>query len=132
VRALIVFNRIVRPDGTSILLSKFTGADVQGEAGMQGSVDNHWSRVLGAATLSTILSMGAGIASDGERYKDSDGVWQRSSKQNALLGAAGGISQVGQTLTNRAIDIQPTLNIPAGYEFNVIVNKDMIMTPYKS
>ncbi|OGT06768.1 MAG: hypothetical protein A2103_05800 [Gammaproteobacteria bacterium GWF2_41_13] len=121
-RALVVFNRVIRPDGTSILLSKFTGADLQGESGMQGSVNNHWSRVIGAATLSTILSMGAGISA----YQQTN----NSAAQNAIVGASNGISQAGENITNRAIDIQPVLSIPAGYQFNVIVNKDMIMPPY--
>lgn len=121
-RALVVFNRIIRPDGSSILLSKFTGADLQGESGMQGNVNNHWGRVIGAATLSTILSMGAGISA----YQQTN----NTATQNAVAGASNGISQAGENLTNRAIDIQPVLSIPAGYQFNIIVNKDMIIPPY--
>ncbi len=127
-RILIVFTRVIRPDGSSILLSKSTGIDMQGNAGMQGKVDNHWGKVLGAATLSTMLSVGAGVA--GDNNFSNDNTYYRSSGQNAMLGAAGSISQTGNEIASRAINVQPTLTIPSGYEFNVIVNKDMILTPY--
>ncbi len=121
-RVLIVFYRIIRPNGTSIILSQSTGADLLGQSGMEGDVNNHWWRVIGATTLSTILSMGAGVAA----YSAPN----PSAGQNALLGAAGSLSQTGQNLTDRAMNIQPTLKIPAGYQFNVIVNKDMVLEPY--
>lgn len=127
-RVLIVFYRIIRPNGSSILLSKSTGADLLGQSGMAGEVENHWGRVLGAATLSTLLSIGAGVASDGVANDGSTLV--RTAGQNAMLGAAGSVSQTGQNLTERAMNIQPTLKIPAGYQFNVIVNKDMILKPF--
>jgi type IV secretion system protein TrbI len=133
-RVLIVFNRVIMPDGSSILLSKLTGAGQLGQAGMEGNVNNHWAKVLGAATLSTMLSVGAGVASDGySNYGgyDNNSVYYRNSAQNAMLGAAGGVSQAGQQLTSQAMNVQPTLTIPAGYEFTIIVNKDMVMEPFK-
>ena len=126
-RVLIAFTRIIRPDGSSILLSKAPGTDLKGQSGMEGTVNNHWWRVLGAATLSTILSVGTGVASDNS---GNNNIYYRSAEQNAMLSAAGNISQIGQNLTNRAINIQPTLTIPSGFEFNVIVQKDMVLASY--
>lgn len=127
-RVLISFNRVIRPDGSSILLGKPTSSDVQGASGLEGNVDNHWARILGAATISTILSIGAGVIAD----NNSSNTNYIGSKQGAILGAATGISNTGQNMVNRALDIQPTITLPAGYEFNVIVKKDMVLTPYKS
>lgn len=126
-RVLIVFYRVIRPDGSSILLSKAAGADLLGQSGMQGNVNNHWAKVIGAATLSTLLSVGAGVASDNV---GTNNTYYRSASQNAALGAASGVSSTGQQLTNQAINIQPTLTIPVGHQFNIIVNKDMILEPY--
>lgn len=126
-RVLITFNRIIRPDGSSVLLGKPTGSDLQGHAGLEGDVDNHWARVLGAATISTILSVGSGVASD---HYARGSTYYPSAREGAVMGAASGISQTGQSITNRALDIQPTITLPAGYQFNVIVKKDMVLTPY--
>lgn len=127
-RVLIAFTRIIRPDGSSIQLDKYGGADVSGQSGMKGDVDSHWFRVLGAATLSTLLSVGAGVAADNS-YNNS--MYYRGARQNALLGASSSVAQTGQQLTQQAMNVQPTLTIPIGYEFNVIVKKDMIMEPYQ-
>ncbi len=129
-RILIIFNRIIRPDGTSIQLSNFTGTNAQGESGLEGDVNNHWAKILGAATISTMLSFGAGVAAD-RNSGSNNNTYYPSSQQNAITGAAGNVSQVGQSLTNRAIDIQPTLTVAPGYSFSVIVNKDMVLAPYK-
>ncbi|MGD9108711.1 MAG: TrbI/VirB10 family protein [Gammaproteobacteria bacterium] len=129
-RVLIAFTRIIRPDGSSIQLDKYVGTDQFGQSGMQGEVDNHWGRVLGVATLSTLLSVGAGVAAD-RNYNYTGNYVFPSARQSAILGAASGISQTGQQLTSQAMNVQPTLTIPIGYEFNVIVKKDMIMEPYK-
>lgn len=126
-RILIAFDRIVRPDGTSIQLSNFTGSDAEGNAGLVAGVDNHWSRILGAATISTMLSFGAGVAAD---HNTGSNPYYPGAQQSGITGAASGISQTGQSITNRAMDIQPTLTVPAGFNFTVIVNKDMILKPY--
>jgi len=127
-RVLITFNRIIRPDGSSILLGKPMAADYQGSSGVEGSVNNHWWRILGAATLSTILSVGVGVASD---RSANTGTIYPSAKQNAILGGAAGIAQSGQSIVNRALDVRPTITLPPGYQFNIIVRKDMVLTPYQ-
>lgn len=126
-RILIVFTRIIRPDGSSIQLSNFTGSDDLGSSGFAADVNNHWGRVLGAATISTMLSFGAGVVAD---RNTGTNPYYPSAQQGALVGGAAGIVQAGQTITNRAINIQPALSVPAGFNFNVIVNKDMILEPY--
>jgi len=40
------------------------------------------------------------------------------------------ISNTGQQITRKNIEIQPTLKIRPGYSVNVLVNKDMIINPY--
>ncbi|MEM9243052.1 MAG: TrbI/VirB10 family protein [Pseudomonadota bacterium] len=128
-RILLACQRLVFPNGDSIQLNKFAAADFSGASGLKGNVDNHWLRILGAATLSSILSIGTGIAGDG--YSSSSSQFIPTAPQAALYGVAGSISSTGQTLTNRAINIQPTLTVSPGFEFNIIVNKDMVLKPYK-
>ena len=48
---------------------------------------------------------------------------------------ASGISneaqQVGQRITERDLNRQPTIQVRAGWPLRVIVNKDMILAPYQ-
>lgn len=126
-RVLVAFTRVIRPDGSSILLDKLSGTDTSGNSGVAGDVDNHWTKILGAAVVSTVLSMGAGAVADNSGNSNAN---YTNSTQGALSGASGGISQTGQALTGKAINVQPTLTVPAGYQFDMIVNKDIILNPY--
>lgn len=126
-RVSMAFTRLIRPDGSSILLGRPNSADLAGHSGLEGDVNNHWGQILGASTISTILSFGAGMASDrasvsGQNYQNA--------RQSAFSSAGQGIARVGENITNRAIGIPPTITLPAGYQFTVIVKKDMILTPF--
>lgn len=65
-RVLLVWNRLILPDGRSIVLERQPGADAQGFAGLQDRVDNHWGRLLRAGLLSTLLGVGAELGSDSD------------------------------------------------------------------
>jgi type IV secretory pathway VirB10-like protein len=41
------------------------------------------------------------------------------------------IDQVGQELTRRNLNVQPTLTIRPGFPVQVIVNKDLVLRPYQ-
>ena len=93
-----------------------------GKSGVEGNVDNHWARIIGASTISTILSVGAAIG----------GGNNDSAKQRAFGGMGNQISGIGQQIAGRSINIQPTISLEPGHQFNVAVKRDMILTPYKS
>ena len=40
-------------------------------------------------------------------------------------------NRVGEKFIDRELDVQPTITIRAGWKFNVLVNKDMVLAPYK-
>ena len=40
------------------------------------------------------------------------------------------INNTGQQLVRRQLNIQPTLTIRQGFPVRVIVNRDLVMTPY--
>jgi type IV secretion system protein VirB10 len=59
-RVLLVWNRIIMPNGMSIVLEHQPGADSAGYAGLEDEVDYHWGNLVKAAAISTLL----GIASE--------------------------------------------------------------------
>lgn len=126
-RILIAFNRIIRPDGSSILLGKSFSADLGGHAGLEGNVNNHWGRILGAATISTIFSVGAGVASD--RMSNNNNY--PNSRQNALLGGSKGITDVGNDFARREMGVPPTITLAPGHDLNIAVRKDIVLSPYR-
>jgi type IV secretion system protein VirB10 len=124
-RALIAWNRIVMPDGRSINIGAMGGADLSGAAGLKDRVDGHFWQVARGILLSTVFSVGAASAQDAS---------SRSSGSFVLNSAGTGVSaeaqQVGQQITSRDLNRQPTITVRAGWPLRVLVNKDMILAPY--
>jgi type IV secretion system protein VirB10 len=120
-RVLLVWTRLILPDGASIVLERLPGADAQGYAGLQDQVDYHWGELAKAAVLSTILSVGAEAGtSDSEN----------NLAQAIRMGASNSISQTGQQIVQRQLNIQPTLTIRPGFPVRVIVTRDLVLAPY--
>ncbi len=120
-RVLLVWNRIMLPDGKSIVLERQQGADARGFSGLEDEVDYHWWDLIKAAALSTLLSVGAEVGSDRE---ESDLV------RALRRGSQDSINNTGQQLVRRQLNIQPTLTIRQGFPVRVIVNRDLVMAPY--
>lgn len=118
-RILLVWTRIILPDGHSIVLERQPGADSTGYAGLEDGVDHHWGGVLRAALLSTLLNIGAELGTD-----DDDPI------ATAIRdGAQDTIGDAGREIVRRQIDIPPTLTIRPGFPVRVIVTRDLILEP---
>lgn len=121
-RVLLVWTRIILPDGKSIVLERQQGADTQGFSGVQDEVDYHWWDLAKAAMLSTLLSVGTELGSGGSDENSIVRALRRGSQDS--------IGNTGQQLVRRQLNIQPTLTIRPGFPVRVIVNRDLVMTPY--
>ena len=119
-RVLLVWNRLILPNGKSIVLERQPGADSEGYAGLEDGVDYHWWDLAKAAALSTLLGVGAELATD-------DGDRLVSAIQG---GAQNTINDAGQQIVRRQLSIQPTLIIRPGFPVRVIVTRDLVLEPY--
>ena len=126
-RVLLVWTRLILPDGSSIVLGRLPGTDPEGYEGLEDRVDWHWKRLVAGAAVSTLLGAAAELAVPGGQYGGSQSVLYAS-----LQGLQGTTNQVGQEITRRNLDIQPTITIRPGYPVRVIVNKDLILRPYRA
>ncbi len=120
-RALLVWTRIIYPDGASIRIDNLPASDVAGYSGLRDAVDFHTFRLLKGIVLSTLLGVGTELSFD---QSESDIVEAlRESAQNSA-------NQAGQRIVQRNLDIQPTIRIRPGWPLRVIVNKDLVLRPY--
>lgn len=125
-RALAVWQRIIYPDGSSISLDKMPGADQGGYAGFTDQVNNHYLKIFGAGAVLSIFSAGIQLsqpqASNGENY----------SAQQTISGAIGQqMGQIGMQMAQKNMNIQPTLEIRPGYQFNIMVTKDILLPTWE-
>jgi type IV secretion system protein VirB10 len=120
-RVLLVWTRLIMPNGKSIVLERQPGADTEGYAGLEDDVDYHWGSLFKGALLSTLLSVGAEAGTSGQ---DDDIV--RALRQ----GTSNSVSQTGQQIVQRQLNIQPTLTIRPGFPVRVTVTRDLVLEPY--
>ncbi|WP_425352138.1 TrbI/VirB10 family protein [Aquamicrobium defluvii] len=121
-RVLLVWNRLILPNGRSIVLERQPGADASGYAGLEDGVDYHWWDLMKAAGLSTLLGIGTELATD-----DEDRLIRAIRD-----GAQDTINQAGQQIVQRQLQVAPTLTIRPGYPVRVIVTRDLVLEPYRN
>ncbi|CUA89237.1 Type IV secretory pathway, VirB10 components [Chelatococcus sambhunathii] len=119
-RVLLVWNRLILPNGRSIVLERQPGADTQGYAGLEDGVDYHWWDLMKAAGLSTLLGVGTELA---------------TSDEDRLIrairdGTQDTINQAGQQIIQRQLQVAPTLTVRSGFPVRVIVTRDLVFEPY--
>jgi len=121
-RVLLVWNRLIMPNGRSIVLERQPGTDGQGYAGLEDGVDYHWWDLAKAAGLSTLLSVGSELAID-----DQDRLLRaiRSGGQDT-------INDTGQQIVRRQLNVAPTLTIRPGFPVRVVVTRDLVLEPYRN
>jgi type IV secretion system protein TrbI len=124
-RVLLVWTRLIMPNGRSIVLERQSGADTAGYAGLEDEVDNHWGALFKAALLSTLLGVGSELGAGSDTGNNADII------QALRRGSSDSLNQTGQKVVQRNLNIQPTLTIRPGFPVRVIVNRDLVLEPYK-
>jgi type IV secretion system protein TrbI len=123
-RALLVWNRLIMPNGRSIVLERQPAADPEGYAGLEDEVDNHWGTLFKAAILSTLLSVGSEAGMSG----NNNGSLAEAIQQ----GVSQSVNQTGQQVVSRSLNIQPTITIRPGFPVRVMVTHDLVLEPYRA
>jgi type IV secretion system protein TrbI len=121
-RVLLVWTRLIMPNGRSIVLERQPAADAAGYAGLEDEVDNHWGMLFKAAILSTILSVGSEAGVSGNNSGSLAAAIQQGMSQS--------FNQVGEQVVGRSLAIQPTLTIRPGFPVRVMVTRDLVLEPY--
>lgn len=125
-RVLLVWTRLLMPNGRSIVLERQQGADAAGYSGLEDEVDNHWGELFKAAALSTFLAVGTELGAGSDTNSNNSAIIQ------ALRhGASDSLNQTGQQVVRRSLNIQPTLTVRPGFPVRVIVNRDLVLEPYR-
>ena len=121
-RMLLVWTRLILPNGRSIVLERQPGADQAGYAGLEDGVNNHWGRLFIAAGLATVLNIGVELGAD-----DDDDI-ARAIRE----GTQDTIGRAGDEIVRRQLSIPPTLTIRPGFPVRVMVTRDLILEPYRN
>lgn len=125
-RVLIAWNRLIFPDASSIAIGAMPGADMGGMAGFNDDVNNHYLRIFGSALMMSLVSGGMAYAMDGANNTGTERNNGTSMQDEMTSSLAQQLGQTTTTLLQRNLSIKPTLEIRPGYQFNIVVTKDVI------
>ena len=117
-RLLMVWDRLVMPDGETLTLGSVQGYDDRGRAGGKDRVITHFFKTLGNALLLSVATAGTEAlidAADSSSNILSDITANFGSNTNGAL---------DEYLRSR-LRIRPTLEIRSGFRFNILVNRDI-------
>lgn len=129
-RALIVWRRIIMPDGSSIEIDNLPATDAAGYAGLEDEVDFHIWRLIKGIALATLLGVGTELtfgSSEGDPGSGSGAGLVRALRESTQEST----NQAGQRLVEKNLDIQPTITVRPGWPLRVIVEKDLVLRPYR-
>ena len=126
-RVMAAFQRLIFPNGSSVNLQGMSLADAQGRSGSEDEVNNHFFRMFAASFMT------AGLAALFES-KNTPTVsygYPSGNQTSGVTSAAGQILvDISRTINERNVRIPPTITIRQGHKFNIIVNKDIALSPY--
>ena len=104
-----------------------SGHDGQGKTGFHDQVDNHYSRLIGFAVLTSAFAAGLELS----QWQNTSLLTTPTAGQTASAAVGQLLTELGSEITRRNLNIQPTIKIREGYKFNVRVNRDMLFdAPY--
>ena len=121
-RALVVWTRLILPNGNSIVIENLPATDVAGYAGLEDEVDFHTWQLLKGVALATLIGVGTQL-SIGNDESDLVKALRESTQQTT--------NRAGQRLVERELDVQPTITVRPGWPLRVIVSKDLVLKPYQ-
>jgi type IV secretion system protein VirB10 len=125
-RVLLIWTRLILPDGSSILLDNLSATDTEGQAGLEDGIDHHTGRLLRGILFSTLLGVGGELATGNETTGSGSGNVTVAIRQAGDSSA----NQAGQRIVSKDLAVQPTLTVRPGFPVRVIVNRDIILKPY--
>jgi len=122
-RALLVWRRLLLPDGRSINLDRMRGTDASGYAGLADQVDYHADKLASAAVLSGVIAYAGNLAGGRQTLTLTPGdvVGDAIAQQAA---------NTGSSILQRQLNVQPTLTIRPGWPVRALVNRDILLPSY--
>ena len=125
-RALVIWQRIIMPDGSSVVIDSLPATDTGGYAGLADQVDLHTWQLLKGVALATVLGVGSelvfgGLGGSGDSHLI----------RALQLSTQSTTNRAGQRLIERHLNVQPTITVRPGWPLRVIVHKDIILRPYR-
>jgi len=121
-RVLVVWTDIIYPNGSTLQIGGMAGTDAEGYGGFRDKVDRKWLDTFGSAILIALIGTGIDMAIP----QNNDPFNSNSPEDAARINFAETFGRTAEQTIQRNMDVQPTLEIRPGYQFNVLVDQDIV------
>jgi type IV secretion system protein VirB10 len=120
-RLVIVFHRLIMPDGFSVDLDQFAGMSPRGESALTDQVNHHYLRIFGASIALGLLGGLSAVGTDPVLPSTWDEV---------RLGTASSFGQAATRVLDKFTNILPTITIREGHRVRVWIAQDLLLPAY--
>ncbi len=123
---MIAWQRLIFPDGKALDIGSMPGADSGGYAGFRDETNNHYARIFGSALMMSAVTAGITYS---QSQNQGTGFYSQPTAGSVMSAALGQqLGEVTAQMIAKNLNIAPTLKIRPGYQFNIIVVKDLTFT----
>lgn len=124
-RVLVIWTDIIFPDGATLQIGGMAGTDAAGYGGFTDRIDNHYFQTFGSAVLVALIGAGTEMMIPQERRGTGAANGAADAARRSFAETFGHLSE--QTVSQN-LDVQPILEIRPGYQFNVLVDQDIVFS----
>jgi type IV secretion system protein VirB10 len=121
-RVLVIWTDIIFPNGSTLQIGGMAGTDAAGYGGFTDRVDNHLLQTFGSAILVALIGAGTEMMLP----EDNDSSTGNDAEDSARESFAETFGEISEQTVSKNLDVQPTLEIRPGYQFNVLVDQDLM------
>jgi type IV secretion system protein VirB10 len=131
------WSQLIMPNGDSFDLKGLPGSDLSGFEGFSDIVDNHYWKLFGTSFIMGVITAGMQYSQNNTNANVQSGGIGLTTNPNPTVGQtlSGSLGQqLGQTglaITNKNLNVAPTIIIRQGMQFNVMLTATLILRPYK-
>lgn len=130
-RLFMSWKRMVFPNGSSLDLDMMPGSDMTGRAGFEDKVNTHFWKIFGNALLFSLIIAGTNITTSETLMDYFLPVYARDTMSSMSDALALSLGETMSEMIKKNLNIAPEIDIRAGYLFNIMVTKDMILPTYE-
>jgi type IV secretion system protein VirB10 len=116
-RILILWTRVLTPDGTSIEIAS-VGGDQLGRSGLTGIVDTKFAERFGGAALISLIGAAPAVAANST---------DNETASEVLQGVSGDLEDAVGSVIAEQVSISPTIYIDQGASVTVLVDRDVVI-----
>lgn len=130
-RVMVAWNRVIFPSGASYRLYGMPGTDMMGVSGVTGDINSHYGRIYGSAMVMGVITAGMQYSQNTSNPNVQAGATypNPTAGQSLASGLGQQLGQAGLQVTQKNLNVQPTIEIPASQKINIMLTADVVLRP---